>query len=183
MTGACGCSRDPRARTQGPAAHGTQRRAVAACEPATPQPGQPRGGEDPAPGPHGRLGGRCRPGGACTLHWAGQVKVTPHQPHALRVHELVGRQDLAQHPLAGAESLQNLSKTRTTCEGHGASGARLARAMPSTRHDPRPSSHTNPTPAPTLHQGRPGSLDGQGRLGPGKPHPLLSQWARSRHGG
>lgn len=63
-------------------------------------------------------------GGLCTLHWAGEEEVLLHQLHALGVHELVGGQDLAQHALAGAERLQNLSKTWATCTRHSASGPR-----------------------------------------------------------
>lgn len=62
---------------------------------------------------------------ASTLHRAGEEEVVLDQPHALGVHELKRRQDLSQHPLAGAESLQNLSKARATCTGHSTSGTRL----------------------------------------------------------
>lgn len=50
-----------------------------------------------------------------TLHWADETQVVPNQLHALGIHELECRQDLAQHPLAGAEGLQNLGKAWTTC--------------------------------------------------------------------
>lgn len=57
-----------------------------------------------------------------TLHWAGQVEVLLDQLHALSVHELERRQDLPQHPLAGAEGPQNLCKARAACKGHSTSG-------------------------------------------------------------
>jgi hypothetical protein len=61
--------------------------------------------------------------GVGTLHWSGQVEVLPDQLHALSIHELKRRQDLPQHPLAGAEGLQNLSKAWTTCNGSQCLGA------------------------------------------------------------
>lgn len=51
------------------------------------------------------------------MHRAGETEVAPHQLHAGGVHELERGQDLAQHPPAGAESLQNLGKARTACNG------------------------------------------------------------------
>lgn len=51
----------------------------------------------------------------------------PDQLHALSVHKLKRRQDLTQHHPAGAEGLQNLSKARTACNGHGERTSRLAR--------------------------------------------------------
>lgn len=48
-----------------------------------------------------------------TFHWAGQLEMSLNQFHALLIHELIGRQDLAQHGSAGCECFQNLSKTLT----------------------------------------------------------------------
>lgn len=50
----------------------------------------------------------------------------PDQLHALSIHELKRRQDLAQHRPAGAEGLQNLSKARTACNGRGERTSGLA---------------------------------------------------------
>jgi hypothetical protein len=52
-----------------------------------------------------------------TLYWVGQLEVLSNQLHAFSIHELKGRQDLTQHPPAGAEGLQNLSKPRAACDG------------------------------------------------------------------
>lgn len=78
---------------------------------------------------HRRSGGHCRPGGGSTLHRAGQMEVVPNQLHALSIHELVRRQDLAQHPLAAAERLQNLSKAWTSCNRAQHSGPRQPTAV------------------------------------------------------
>lgn len=64
------------------------------------------------------------------MHWAGEMEVLPDQLHALSIHELIRRQDLSQHPLASAESLQNLSKAWATCTRHRTSGTRQSRASP-----------------------------------------------------
>lgn len=65
--------------------------------------------------------GAAGPAGPCmgvsTLYRAGQVEMTHDQLHAHSIHELERRQDLAQHPLAGAEGLQNLSKAWTAWNG------------------------------------------------------------------